>query len=170
MMHKMSYKNEKIFALSIDLLILTVFLSITYIMFEYPHIFPYFKEVEAAKEIIDPQKYMAAMDTLNQKFDYVVFEVSSAYFLYESISLILFRQTIGRRLFHRKVYLDFDSKYDFLLRIAIFPVRTLVKIASVLWVVPVLIIGAFFMFGKKDKTLLDTIFLTETRREEKVHG
>lgn len=170
MMHKMSFKNEKIFVLSIDLLILTVFLSITYVLFEYPHVFPYFKELETAKEIIDPQKYMVAMDALNQKFDYVVFEVVLAYFLYESLSLILFRQTVGRRLFHQKVYLDFESKYDVLLRIAILPVRTLVKILSVLWVLPVIIIGALFLLGKKDRTLLDTIFLTETRREVKEHG
>lgn len=165
MIHRMSYKNEKILAFSIDLFVITILMSLTYIFFEYPHIFPYFKEVEAAKEIIDPQKYMQAMDVLNQRFDYVVFEVASVYFLYEALCLIIFRQTIGRKLFHRKVYLDFQSKYDILLRIAIIPVRTFVKIICVVWMVPVIILGALFMFGKKDKTLLDTIFLTETRVE-----
>lgn len=165
MMHRMSYKNEKILAFSIDLLVITILMSITYVLFEYPHIFPYFKEIEAAKEIIDPQKYMLTMDALNQRFDYVVFEVASVYFLYETLCLILFRQTIGRKLFHRKVYLDFQSKYDIFLRIAIIPVRTFVKIIFVVWMVPVIILGALFMFGKIDKTLLDTIFLTETRVE-----
>lgn len=165
MMHRMSYKNEKILAFSIDLLVITILMSITYVLFQYPHIFPYFKEIEAAKEIIDPQKYMLTMDALNQRFDYVVFEVASVYLLYETLCLILFRQTIGRKLFHRKVYLDFQSKYDIFLRIAIIPVRTFVKIIFVVWMVPVIILGALFMFGKIDKTLLDTIFLTETRVE-----
>lgn len=170
MTHKMSYKNEKIFALSIDLFIITIFLTITYILFEYPHLFPYFKEVEAAKEIIDPQKYTIAMDALNQRFDYVVFEVASTYFIYESLSLIFFRQTIGRKLFHRKVYLNFETKFDFLLRVAIIPVRTFVKIISVVWMIPVVVIGIIFFLGKKDKTLLDSIFLTETRTEVKAHA
>lgn len=165
MTHRMSYKNEKILAFSIDLFVITLIMSMTYVLFEYPHMFPYFKEVEAAKEIIDPQKYMLAMDALNQRFDYVVFEVAIVYFLYETLCLILFRQTLGRKLFHRKVYLDFNSKYDILLRIAIIPVRTFVKIICVIWMVPVVILGALFMFGKKDKTLLDIIFLTETRVE-----
>lgn len=165
-MHKMSYKNEKILALSIDLLIITIFLSITYILFEYPHLFPYLDEVKQAKEIIDPEKYMIAMDQINQHFDYVMFEVAIVYFLYESLSLIFFRQTIGRKLFHRKVYLNFDSKYDFLLRICIIPVRTFVKILCVIWMIPVIIIGVIFFLGKKDRTLLDLIFLTETISEK----
>lgn len=165
-MHKMSYKNEKILALSIDLLIITLFLSITYVLFEYPHLFPYFAEVKQAKEIIDPQKYMIAMDQINQHFDYVVFEVAIVYFLYESLSLIFFRQTMGRKLFHRKVCLNFDSKYDFLLRVCIIPVRTFVKILCVIWMVPIIIIGVFFFLGKKDRTLLDLIFLTETITEK----
>lgn len=163
MTHRMSYKNEKIFALSVDLLILTIGLSITYILFAYPHVFPYFKEVEAAKEIINPQSYMATMDQLNQRFDYLIFEIGAGYFLYESICLIVFRQTLGRKAFHQKVYLNFESKYDLLLRIAIIPARTLVKILSVIWMIPCLIIGICFFFGKKNKTVLDTIFLTVTR-------
>ena len=169
MMHKMSFKNEKIFAFSIDLLVLTLFLSITYVLFEYPRIFPYFKEVQAAKEMLDPQAYTATMDQLNQRFDYVLLQICTAYFLYESIGLILFRQTVGRRLYHKKVYLNFESRYDLVLRIAILPVRTLVKLLCVVWVFPVILIGAVFMLGKKDRTLLDICFLTETRREAQYH-
>lgn len=163
MTHKMSYKNEKIFALSVDLLVMTICLSITYILFEYPHVFSYFKEVEAAKEIINPQSYMAAMDQLNQRFDYLIFEIAAGYFLYESFCLLVFRQTLGRKAFHQKVYLNFDSSHDTLLRMAIIPARTLVKILSVLWMIPSIVIGICFFFGKKNKTIIDTIFLTVTR-------
>ncbi|MFQ6814883.1 MAG: hypothetical protein ACLRS2_21340 [[Clostridium] innocuum] len=78
--------------------------------------------------MLDPQAYTATMDQLNQRFDYVLLQICTAYFLYESIGLILFRQTVGRRLYHKKVYLNFESRYDLVLRIAILPVRTLVKL------------------------------------------
>lgn len=161
-MHKMSFKNEKILALSIDLLVITLCLSITYVFFEYPHLFHYFQEVEEAKSIIDPKAYMVAMDVLNQKFDYVLFEVAIVYFFYETIGLLCFRQTVGRKLFSKKVALNFETKFDFVLRCLLLPVRTFIKILSVIFVVPVFIIGLLFLLGKKDCTLLDILFLTKT--------
>jgi hypothetical protein len=166
-MNRLGYKNEKIFIMSIDFLVIALLAALLYFTTGFPHFFNYFYELENAQSIIDPSQYSKAMINLINRFDMLIFEVSSLYFIYESLGLIIFKTTLGRKVFNLKVELNFLSKYDLIFRILIIPARTLVKIISITTVIPMFIIGAIFLFGRKNRTLIDILFLTETvDREE----
>jgi hypothetical protein len=128
----------------------------------FPHFFGYFSEIGKAQSIISINEYNKTMESIVNRFDVLVFEVSSLYFIYESIGLIFFKTTLGRKVFNLTVELNFKSNHDLLLRLLIIPARTLVKILSITTVVPMFIIGAVFLFGRGERTLVDILLLTKT--------
>lgn len=167
-MRGLGYKNEKIFSMTVDFLILTLVLGVTYLLFGYPHVFPYFQQLEEAGEIINPQEYMEAANQIYARFDRLLLEVLFAWFLYESVFLIVFGTTPGRALFGRKVVCTLQTPnraVDVLVRCLVFPTRTAVKVMSCYWLVPMLVIGVAFLLSRKDRTLLDILFMTKTVRK-----
>ena len=160
-MSGIGYKNERILEFGLDALAVSLVLVITWLLFGYPHIFNYFQEMEEAKVIISPEKYMLAMEDINARLERVIMEVFMAYFLYESLVLIFFKQTPGRRVFGRKMELNLETKHEFLMRCLIIPTRTFAKLFCIYTVIPLVVIGVVFLFSRKDKTLLDYVFLTE---------
>lgn len=163
------YKNEKILGLAVDLLILTGILLITWLLFGYPHMFSYFQELEDAKAIINPSEYLETVEEIHSRFDQVLMEVFLVYFLYESLFLIFWKTTPGRKLFGRRMECTIGkpgTAGGFLIRCLIIPTRTAVKLLFCYLFIPFLIAGALFFFSKKDRTLLDMIFLTRTVKEE----
>lgn len=161
-MNGLGYKNQKILIMSIDFLVIALVAALLFFTTGFPHFFRYFNELENAQSIISPSEYSKAMINIINRSDTLLFEISSLYFIYESLGLIIFKTTIGRKLFNLKVELNFRSKYDLVTRILIIPARTVAKILSITTVIPMFIIGALFLFGHNKKTLIDIIFLTET--------
>lgn len=168
-MKGLGYKNEKILGLAIDLLILTAVLAVTWLLFGYPHMFPYFQELEEAKTIINPAEYQRAAEEIDTRFDQVLMEVFFVYFLYETMFLIFWKTTPGRRFFGKEVVCGIGKKggiTEFAVRCLIFPARTAVKLLFCYLLVPMLITGAVYLFSRKDRTLLDFIFMTRTVSRE----
>lgn len=159
-MDGLGYKNQKILIMSIDFLMIALIGALLFFTTGFPHFFHYFNELENAQSIISPSRYSEAMIKIINRFDILIFEISSLYFIYESLGLIIFKTTIGRKIFNLKV--KFISNYNLVIRILIIPARTLVKVISITTLIPMFIIGALFLFGHSHKTLLDIIFLTET--------
>lgn len=168
-MRGLGYKNEKIFSLTVDFLILTLIMTVTYLLFGYPHIFPYFQQLEEAGEIINPQEYMEAADQIYARFDRVLLEVFFAWFLYESLFLIFFCTTPGRALFGRKLICTIQTPakgMDILVRCLVFPTRTAVKVMCCYWLIPMFVVGVIFLISRKDRTLLDVLFMTRLVKKE----
>lgn len=168
-MRGLGYKNEKIFSLAVDLLILTAVLAVMYLLFGYPHLFPYFRQLEEAGEIINPKEYMETANEIHDRFDRVLMEILFAWFLYESLFLIFFGATPGRALFGRKLVCTVQvptKAAEVLVRCLIFPTRTIVKVLFCYLMIPMVVTGVVFLFSRKDRTLLDILFMTKLIRTD----
>lgn len=168
-MRGLGYKNEKIMSLAVDLLILTAVLVVTYWLFGYPHLFRYFQELEEAGEIINPQDYMEAADVIHARFDRSLLEVLFAWFLYESFFLVLLGATPGRALFGRKLVCTMQTSNKGLNKLIcalVFVTRAAVKVLFFYWLIPMLVTGVLFLFSRKDRTVLDILFMTKLVKNE----
>lgn len=164
-MKGLGYKNEKILSYGVDALVLTTVLLLTWLLFGYPHVFPYFQELSEADAIINPQEYVQVAGEINDRFDRVLLEIFFAWFVYETVCLIIWQTTLGRRIFRKKVVCQVGPEKGagaVVVRCLIFPARTAVKLLCFYLMIPIVLAGAWYLFSKKDITLMDRIFLTRT--------
>lgn len=161
MLTGIGYKNERLLSFSVDLLIVTLAALIGYLIFGVPHFFSYFKELEEAASSINPADYVRLTGEIHGRFERLLLEVGILYWLYESAALVFFGQTVGKKVFRRKLIFLYNGPCHKILRVLILLTRTAFKVLCVYLMVPVLILGIQFLLSKTNKTLLDRIFLTQ---------
>lgn len=166
MLTGIGYKNERLLTFSLDLLMVSAVAVITYLIFGFPHFFSYFKELEQASQAINPTEYLELTGEIHGRFERLLLEIGAMYWLYESLALILFGQTIGKKVFRKRMVFKYDGPGNKFFRILVFPTRTAIKVLCVYMMLPILIVGGQFLFSKTDKTLLDRIFLTQVEDVE----
>lgn len=166
MLKGIGYKNERLLSFSADVLIVSLVSLITFLAFKFPHYFSYFEELEKAAEEIDPAKYVQIVQEIHSRFERTILEFGFLYWMYESAALILFGQTIGKKIFGRKLVFLYEGPGKKILRFFVILTRTLLKVMCIYWMIPVFILGIQFLLSKKNKTLLDRIFLTQIEEEE----
>lgn len=166
MLKGIGFKNERLLTFSIDLVIVSLVALVAFLILGFPHFFPYFKELEKVATEMDPAKYMEVTQEIHNRFEKALLEASMLYWLYESFALILKGQTAGMKVFGKKLVFQYEGPCKKLLWFMMIPARTLIKVLSIYWMIPVFIIGIQFLFSKTNKTLLDRIFLTQIEGEK----
>ncbi|MFV0520450.1 MAG: hypothetical protein ACK5LY_09305 [Lachnospirales bacterium] len=92
-----------------------------------------------------------------RKFTQMISDIVTIYAIYDMFLTLLFSTTVGKKIFQLKTKVNRDNK---ILSTLLIISKTFTKAFSIIYIVPLLILGIHFLVTKSGNTLLDKLFFT----------